>query len=434
MLMAGSCLAPWQIALVAALCTGLGEAFDPFRWVAPLGVPRLVLSFAAFFGAGLYVYQSARTRRMASRHMREIETEAELRRAAEQQLQFLVESSPATILTLDKNGNVLLANDAAHRLFGVASGQLQGEPIARFIPALASVPPLMGERSFFRTSMECRGRRLDGDMFQAQVWFSTYKTHAGPRLAAVVFDASDELRDREEFSLQQLLAGSKIAVGAVCHEMRNVCGAISAVQAKLALHPGLAANEDFRTLQNLVDGLGTIASLELQHNKPEVESVDVRAVLEQLRIVIEPTFREAGISILWQAADPVPQVWAAPQALLQAFLNIVKNSERAMARQNCKELTIAVARRNHSVAIQFMDTGHGVTHPERLFQPFQPSAHATGLGLYLSRAFIRAFKGDIEYHAQPTGSCFTIVLVPVETWKEESSSVLSAEPQPAAGD
>ncbi len=34
MLMVGGCLNQWQIAAVAALCTGLGEAFDPFPWAA----------------------------------------------------------------------------------------------------------------------------------------------------------------------------------------------------------------------------------------------------------------------------------------------------------------------------------------------------------------------------------------------------------------
>src|SRR5262249_32629323 len=50
MLMVGGCLARWQIGAVAALCTALGEAFDPFPWTMPLGISRVVLTFAAFFG------------------------------------------------------------------------------------------------------------------------------------------------------------------------------------------------------------------------------------------------------------------------------------------------------------------------------------------------------------------------------------------------
>src|SRR5579863_6276669 len=63
MLMVGSCLTPWQIAAVAALCTGLVESFDTFPWVTAVGIPRIILTFAAFTGAGLYVFESARNRR-----------------------------------------------------------------------------------------------------------------------------------------------------------------------------------------------------------------------------------------------------------------------------------------------------------------------------------------------------------------------------------
>jgi len=54
MLMVGGCLTRWQIAVVAAVCTGLTEAFDPFPWVMPVGVSRVILTFAAFFGMGFF--------------------------------------------------------------------------------------------------------------------------------------------------------------------------------------------------------------------------------------------------------------------------------------------------------------------------------------------------------------------------------------------
>src|ERR1022692_2944125 len=73
MLMVGGCLNQWQIAAVAALCTGLGEAFDPFPWAAAVGIPRLILTFAAFFGAGLFVFESTRNRLLASQHLRDVE-------------------------------------------------------------------------------------------------------------------------------------------------------------------------------------------------------------------------------------------------------------------------------------------------------------------------------------------------------------------------
>ena len=449
MLMVGAHLSRGQIAGVAALCTGLSEAFGPLHWDAQLGLTRLILTFAAFFGAGIYVYEAARNRRLADRHLAELEKQSELRREAEEQLRVLIESSPASIFTLDLDRKVLLANEAAHRLVGVEQGKLEGQSIARFLPALASVP-LSEQVSLFRTTMECRGRRQDGGVFLAQVWFSTYRTVSGPRLAAVVFDASEGLRDREEFSLQQLLAGSKLVVSAVCHEIRNICGAIAVVHSKLARDETFSRNDDFTALTGLVEGLGRMAGLELRQTKRlKAEKFDVRSVLEELRIVIEPELRDAGIPVRWELPDNVPPVWAERQALLQAFLNLVKNSQRAMEGRRAGELIVRLSSEEDGVVVRFLDRGHGVAKPEHLFKPFQQGAAATGLGLYLSRAFVRAFRGDIRYEPQPSGCCFAVVLTPAaaeeeETWTDDDGEdpaiavgrprALSGEPQPASGD
>src|SRR6185369_11299327 len=102
----GASLTRLQIAAVAALCTGLTEAFDPFPWSMALGMSRVVLTFAAFFGAGYYGHASARSRRLADMHTKEVEHEVDLRRQTEEQLEFLIARSPASIFTLDAAGNV----------------------------------------------------------------------------------------------------------------------------------------------------------------------------------------------------------------------------------------------------------------------------------------------------------------------------------------
>ena len=411
MLMVGGSLTRTQIALVAALCTGLGEAFDPFPWTVPLGISRLILAFAGFFGAGLYVFESVRTRKVSDQHLSEIEKEVELRRSTEEQLEFLISNSPATILTLDAAGKVVLANAAAHRLFGVEQGNLQGQAITRFLPVLATVPPSAKEAPIFHTEMECRGRRQDGEVFLAHVWFSTYQTMSGARLAAIVFDASEELRDRAEFNLQQINTGSKVLVAALCHEIRNVCGAIAAVHAKLARDRQLEANEDFRALGTLVRGLEEMAGLELrQTTKALADSIDIRSVLDELRIVIEPSFHESGMSIAWEIPDALPRICGDRQAVLQAFLNIAKNSERAMETEMRRELIVRASEEDGGVVVRFIDSGPGVPNPDQLFQPFQPGAQASGLGLYLSRTFVRTFQGDIHYEPVPRGCCFAVTL------------------------
>ena len=144
------------------------------------------------------MHEVTRSRKLSARHMRQIEGEMTARRDAEEQLKVLVDSSPAAIITTSSDGTVLLANDAANRLFGLEPGTLPGLPIRNYLPSLINVPALDCNRQAFRTAMQCRGRRADGEVFQADVWFSTYVTSAGPRLAAMVLDTSEELRTHEE--------------------------------------------------------------------------------------------------------------------------------------------------------------------------------------------------------------------------------------------
>ena len=44
----------------------------------------------------------------------------------------------------------------------------------------------------FRTSMQCRGHRGNGESFLAEVWFSTYKNGLTPKLAAIIADVTEE--------------------------------------------------------------------------------------------------------------------------------------------------------------------------------------------------------------------------------------------------
>jgi PAS domain S-box-containing protein len=415
MLLVGSVLGRWQIALWAGLCTVFTELFDDFVWVFPRDVPRDILVFAAFLCMGLFVFEVGRSRLQSLQHLEEIEREAKARADAEEQLKILVESSPAAVFTASSDGRILIANEAAHRLFVVRPGDFPGKSIYDFLPSLFNVPAPDDSHSPLRTAMQCRGQRTNGEVFLADVWFSTYRTSAGPRLAAMVIDTSEDLRSREEVSLNQLLAGSRILVGAVSHEIRNVCGAIAMAHVNLSRNEKLAGSKDFEALGNLILALEKIAGMELRHaSNPasgnQATGVDLASLLEELRIVVESAMAEQGIHISWDIAPDLPPVWADRQSLMQVFLNLTRNSERAMLEVARRELSIAAHMRDRKVVVRIKDTGCGVANPDRLFRPFQQQAHATGLGLYLSRAFMRSFRGELRYEPDPDGAAFVVEL------------------------
>jgi two-component system, LuxR family, sensor kinase FixL len=399
-----------QVAAVGVLCALLAELFDGVPWTLQSGLTRDVLYLAAFAGVGLFAHEVGESRRVAVAHVVQLERENQARKSAEEQLQILVESSPIAIFTADANGQVLLANDAAHRLFELPSGSMLGESIHPWLPSLSNLPDLRTGQQSFRTVMQCKGHRRDGDIFMADVWFSTYRTPLGPRLAAMVVDASDELRDREEASLHQLLAGSRILVSAVSHEIRNICGAIALVHANLSRSGTLSHSRDFEALGSLIKALERIAAMELRQTGDQASAVDLHSFFDELKIVNGPSFREKQIAVEWDIPSQLPPVWADPHSLMQVFLNLIKNSERALiGRQQCR-IRIAVAVEAQRVLILFSDTGEGVENPELLFRPFQHNAKASGLGLYLSRALMRSFGGDLRCAPTGVGALFIVEL------------------------
>jgi two-component system sensor kinase FixL len=413
----------WRLALAAAFCTFLSEWLDAFP--VDMQVPRNVLIFTTLLTAGLL------SRAMTKAYRREVESRARAeqemlaRRAAEEQLEFLIRSSAAAVLTMTAEGEILLANPAAHRLLGVSEGSLQGKRITRYVAALGSVPSIADTDKIFRTQMQTRGQRENGEVFLADVFFSTYNTAAGPRLAALLVDASEPLREREETSLQQLLAGSRILVAAVSHEVRNVCGAIGMMHENLSRQGALRGNQDFEALGSLVETLAKIASLELKQSTSGEQGasgsnrVDLHDVLTDLRIVLEPCCEEFGIELQWDIPTELPFVQADRHSLLQVLLNLTKNSQRALELVSRKVISLAVSTQGDSVSIRVSDSGQGIPTGRKLFQPLQEGADATGLGLYLSRAFMRSFRGDLRHDASRPGCSFVIELISVTDPAEE---------------
>jgi len=408
----------WQIIFVALVCAVLQELFSELP--SSEAIYRLLMASAGFTGTGLFVSEIIRNRQVTLNHLREVETQIGLRKEIEEQLQVLVESSPVAIVTIDSMGVVLLANEASQNLLAPESTTIVGQPISEFLPALQAAVQTQRSRQF-RTELRCRGKRKNGEVFLAAVWFSTYTTARGPRLAAIIVDLSEDLRDREDLSLDHLLKNTTILMSAIAHEIRNLSGAVLVVYKNLSRLPGLQSNEDFRALGTLIEGLGKLSAMEL---RPAVDqqlaAIELSSVLDELRVLLEPSYREAGIEVIWRLYDDLPLVAGDRYGLAQVFLNLALNSRRAMRTTDKKQLTISSALESDSVVIRFEDTGVGVASPDGLFRPFQQGADATGLGLYVSRAILRSFGGELVFEPRTEGCCFAVRLTRGNN-KQESS-------------
>jgi two-component system, LuxR family, sensor kinase FixL len=174
-MLAAGFLPRWAIVILGIGCALLSERFsnlDPSD-----STIRLTFETLALCGGGLFTSEVLRNRRLSL--------------SSQERLRVLVETSPAAIVTIDDRGFIELANRAAIELMAPRDGQVIGYPIAAFLPELHHALR-WEDRPQFRTSMQCRGHRGNGETFLAEVWFSSYKDGAKPKLAAIIADVTEE--------------------------------------------------------------------------------------------------------------------------------------------------------------------------------------------------------------------------------------------------
>lgn len=412
-LMASATLRGWQILAISLVCGLLRE------WLSPLhGTPgatiRVCIGAAGFGLAGYFVSKLNRQRQAVAQHLCEREQQMRLRINAERQLQVVIETSPLGILTLNSAGRVLLANSSAQHLLRLERQPLAGQQVHSYLPILQRFLNSQVSRPDLRTAVESKGLRADGETFLAHIWLSTFVNGCDLCLAAFIWDASENLRDRESTGLDSMMATSRVVIGAISHEIRNLAAAALAAYRELARGLSRSQREDSHALGRVIGALENIAASGLRLASHSSRAVaDLGMVLDEARVLIDASLRDEGGVTEWTIPDALPLVEADHHSLLQVFLNLARNTEQAMRHAPEKILRVEVTGHDEMVLVRFRDTGPGIADPEALFRPLQPGAASTGLGLYISRAMLKSYGGDLYHEPGPGGACFVVRLWPV---------------------
>lgn len=406
--------------MVAATVVGRREvvlAALGSAWVRSLFTPglmpvefwlRFTMAVLAYSGVGLLVVEISRHRRSVVTALGRLKLEQSMRQQAEAQLRDLADSSPAAILILNGRAEVLSANRAAHELLGFDTGTLVGQPLAEHVPLLTQALAVR-EAPTLRASTTGWARRHGGQHFPVSVWLSTYGAGEARRLACILADTSEEVRDRDRETFRHVYANNRLFASAVSHEIRNVCSAIRVVTSNLQ-RSALVGSPDLAALSTLVESLARIASFDLSSRR-QVSPIEVESLLDQLRLVIEPDWADLDGELQWHLEPHLPKVQGDEYALLQVFLNLTQNSLRAVQESPERRLRIAARAETTTVRVSVEDSGPGVKSPSTLFQPFREGSSGAGLGLFISRNLARSVGGDLTWVRTERGCCFEVTLL-----------------------
>jgi signal transduction histidine kinase len=252
------------------------------------------------------------------------------------------------------------------------------------------------------------------------------------RVIGVYEDVSDEVRrqvlERErEAALEHARRASSLGTLAtsLAHELNQPLAALAnfvegaarllaqgdarrdEVQAALQRSAALAqkASEIVRRMRRLV-----------QHAPPQLEPVDLAAVMREVVEHLGRDARVAGIEVRAlprHAAGPIP---GDRIQLEQVLLNLVRNAIEAVVLRAHGPRAVRVESRDAGgrVEVRVIDTGPGVpAHvAERLFEPFTTTkTSGSGLGLTISRSIVEAHGGAIRLERTGAdGACFLVSL------------------------
>jgi two-component system nitrogen regulation sensor histidine kinase GlnL len=354
---------------------------------------------------------------------------AELRGSHEDLLSSLQDG----VIVLDASGRVILLNQAAEELTGLADSAARGRPIGQLFPPPAPLAALAGRTLALGRShadFELSLRRPDGSRRTVSAVASQVSAPGGEcRGAVLVLRDLTSVRELEEqVRRSERLASLGVLAAGLAHEVRNPLVGVRAAAQLLAKEPafppalheftGVILREVDR-LNRLVDDLLALAGTRPPQRRP----CNVNQVVEEALGLQAAALQAAGVGVLRRYDPAIPALEADPDRLLQVFLNLLRNAIEAMAGSPG---AVTVSTRFERVApqcggrsaavVEVADQGPGMA-PEvqaKLFTPFfTTKAKGTGLGLPLSLRIVEEHEGALELVSRPGAGTTARVLLPL---------------------
>lgn len=234
------------------------------------------------------------------------------------------------------------------------------------------------------------------------------------RLYERVVDVEELLKQKEKLSALGWLAAE------VAHEIRNPLTVLKLLYHSLDLHfePGDPRRRDAEIISAKIDDLNRIVERVLDFARtaePAMERVALNEVVEELCLLVRHKLAQQGIQLERDLAPDLPPVRADSSQLEQSFLNIMRNAAEAMP--DGGTLRIRTTAADGWLTIEFTDSGHGMSEPERaLSAVLQTSKRGgTGIGLAIVRRVVEAHAGRIEIRSAPGQGTTVRVTLPAET-------------------
>lgn len=243
-------------------------------------------------------------------------------------------------------------------------------------------------------------------------------------------DITERVREEEHLAEIERLSSLGVLASGLSHEVNTPLATTLAcsegILGRLDDHDGEGAGAD--TVQAIRESASIIREQVLRCRSittqflrfargipPSKEPIDLPDVVRGIVALARPAAREAGIGLELQNDGPIPLVSANTEVVQHVVLNVLVNAIESFSQPGGSIVVRFMV--NDGVSMQIRDNGCGIPPDvqRHLFEPFRTrKPRGTGLGLFLSRTFMRRFGGDVRLVDSVVGhgSCIEIIFSP----------------------
>ncbi len=355
----------------------------------------------------------------------------------EQQMSGVLNSLDDGLIVLNRDFRVVAANRSISKWLGSYPETLRGQTcrhLAGHALPCRDDPECPTARCLSTGRLEQATYRLppsstDGDERVYEIYASPVYTDDGSvgQVVEAWRDITDRVREEEHLAEFERLSSLGVLASGLSHEVNTPLASMLTCSEAIIdqLQGAMAGPVGPATLESISDSACVIREQVLRCRTiteqflrfargipPATEPIDLRYVVDSVISLARPTARAAGVELQLVGNGSLPIVSSNTEVVQHVVLNVLVNAIESCGESGGK--VVATFSVGPDIRLQIRDNGCGIS-PEvqkRLFEPFRTQKpHGTGLGLFLSRTFMRRFNGDVRLveSAVGRGSCIELV-------------------------
>jgi PAS domain S-box-containing protein len=385
-------------------------------------------------------------------------TAARLEASFESRFRKLLEAAPDAILEVNPDGQIMLLNEAAERIFGYSRGELLGQNVEMLVPAAMRGGHSQHRDSYAHhpktrpmgTGLELQGQRKDGSLFPVEISLSPNWIDGSLHVIASVRDITerklveDRIRTlREQYTAELTAKNEQLEarnqeveranrlknefLASMSHELRTPLHTIIGFSELLTEQLEGPLNnkqqrfighilQDARHLLELINEILDISKIESGRMELKYEEFDFARCIDEVLAGIRQHALVKNISLenrnLFQG-----NLYADRVRVKEIFYNLLNNAVKFTPEGG----TVWVESTADSKYLQVLvcDTGIGIPENEQsaIFDKFYQIENpigrvheGTGLGLAITKHLVEIHQGSINVESYPgRGSKFKVM-------------------------